>query len=59
MTNKKPKDKCSNCGDFTNFGNAIPERQKLKMCADCYKYYKSQRIQTADGRVFWRDGIRE
>ena len=44
---------CKNCEQPTNFGNAVPEREKLGWCEACYSYWLKNTVVRGDGtRVY-------
>jgi len=42
---KRKKDivACKSCGDDTSFGNAIPKRQQLGFCMNCFRMWERTR----------------
>ena len=36
----KEKAVCANCGDLTNFGNAVGDRDKRGWCTPCYEFHR-------------------
>lgn len=47
--------KCKNCGDETNFKNAVGEREALGWCAPCFQYRQKHLRERNDGSTYWVD----
>lgn len=53
---KKPKPICKNCGNETNFTNAVGDREALGWCNPCWSYRNRNLHEDGYGREHWAEG---